>query len=348
VTLGLALVGAAPLARAQPAEISNATVLTLRASRGLAQAVDELAQRAPSPGWVGWMVPPSLERQVCCHDSSGDRGCRLEKSESGTVLKGTARHEVALESPPALLILLRLEAGALDRVRFVSEGCPVDGGDTTLHWITDVDPVESVALLAGLVPDGELDRSSRRLAEGALAAVAHHAHPSADAALGSLLAPERPRRVREQAAFWMGSARPGSLPTLLRLARSDEAARFREHLAFVLTQVEGEAATDGLIAMARQDRSRRVRGQALFWLGQKAGRKAIAALEETLASDPDTEIEKRAVFALSQLPPDEGVPLLIRTARRHSSQAVRKQAFFWLGESRDPRALAFFEEVLTR
>jgi hypothetical protein len=42
------------------------------------------------------------------------------------------------------------------------------------------------------------------------------------------------------------------------------------------------------------------------------------------------------------------VPLLIRTARSHSNRAVRKQAFFWLGESRDPRALAFFEDILIR
>jgi hypothetical protein len=92
VTLGLALVGAAPLARAQPAEISNATVLTLRASRGLAQAVDELAQRAPSPGWVGWKVPAALERLVCCHDRSGDGGCRLEEAPWTTamVVKGMA------------------------------------------------------------------------------------------------------------------------------------------------------------------------------------------------------------------------------------------------------------------
>jgi hypothetical protein len=26
--------------------------------------------------------------------------------------------------------------------------------------------------------------------------------------------------------------------------------------------------------------------------------------------------------------------------------AIRKEAFFWLGDSRDPRALAFIEEVL--
>jgi hypothetical protein len=54
------------------------------------------------------------------------------------------------------------------------------------------------------------------------------------------------------------------------------------------------------------------------------------------------------VFSLSQLPKDEGVPLLIRTARENRNTAVRNQAMFWLGQSQDPRALAFFEEVLRR
>jgi len=27
---------------------------------------------------------------------------------------------------------------------------------------------------------------------------------------------------------------------------------------------------------------------------------------------------------------------------------VRKQAMFWLGQSRDPRALTFFEQILTQ
>jgi hypothetical protein len=49
---------------------------------------------------------------------------------------------------------------------------------------------------------------------------------------------------------------------------------------------------------------------------------------------------------LSQLPKDEGVPLLINVARTHSNPAVKKQAMFWLGQSKDPRALTFFEEIL--
>jgi hypothetical protein len=49
---------------------------------------------------------------------------------------------------------------------------------------------------------------------------------------------------------------------------------------------------------------------------------------------------------LSQLPKDEGVPKLIDVARKHRNPEVRRQAMFWLGQSNDPRALAFFEEVL--
>jgi hypothetical protein len=39
--------------------------------------------------------------------------------------------------------------------------------------------------------------------------------------------------------------------------------------------------------------------------------------------------------------------LLIQVARTNPNPAVRKQAMFWLGQSRDARALAFFEEILT-
>ena len=42
------------------------------------------------------------------------------------------------------------------------------------------------------------------------------------------------------------------------------------------------------------------------------------------------------------------VPKLIDVARSHRDPAVRKQAMFWLGQSRDPRALAFFEQILTQ
>jgi hypothetical protein len=46
------------------------------------------------------------------------------------------------------------------------------------------------------------------------------------------------------------------------------------------------------------------------------------------------------------MPQDEGVPKLIEVATTNHNPEVRKQAMFWLGQSNDPRALAFFEKVL--
>jgi hypothetical protein len=103
-----------------------------------------------------------------------------------------------------------------------------------------------------------------------------------------------------------------------------------------------------IIELARTDSSTHVRGQALFWLSQKAGQKAATAIEDAIENDPETEVKKKAVFALSQLPKDDGVPRWIDVARKNRNKEVRKDAMFWLGQSGDPRALAFFEEVLTK
>jgi HEAT repeat protein len=103
-----------------------------------------------------------------------------------------------------------------------------------------------------------------------------------------------------------------------------------------------------LIATARDDRSTKVRGQALFWLAQKAGKEAVAVITGAIDNDPDTEVKKKAVFALSQLPKDEGVPKLMEVARTNRNPEVRKQAMFWLGQSHDPRAVKFFEDILLK
>jgi hypothetical protein len=108
----------------------------------------------------------------------------------------------------------------------------------------------------------------------------------------------------------------------------------------------GNEPVDTLIAAARDDRRPFVRSQALFWLSQRAGQQAVGAIRDAVDNDPETEVKKKAVFALSQLPKNEGVPLLIEVAQNNRSRDVRKQAMFWLGQSKDPRAVSFFENIL--
>ena len=124
--------------------------------------------------------------------------------------------------------------------------------------------------------------------------------------------------------------------------------RMTDSAVTAIALTEGQQPLNELISIAREGGTANVKGQGLFWLAQRAGQKAVGTITAAIDNDPDTEVKKKAVFALSQLPKDDGVPLLIDQARNNKNPAVRKQAMFWLGQSKDPRALKFFEEILTR
>jgi hypothetical protein len=95
--------------------------------------------------------------------------------------------------------------------------------------------------------------------------------------------------------------------------------------------------------------ARETRKQAVFWLSQEASEEATRGLAE-LAEDArqDQDVREQAVFALSQLPHEQGVPALIKVARTSGDPDVRRKAIFWLGQSEDPRAMALFEDLLTK
>ena len=124
--------------------------------------------------------------------------------------------------------------------------------------------------------------------------------------------------------------------------------RMMDSAVTAIALTEGQQPLNELIAIARDGATATVKGQGLFWLAQRAGQAAVGTITAAIENDPDTEVKKKAVFALSQLPKDQGVPLLIDQARNNKNPAVRTQAMFWLGQSKDPRALKFFEEILTR
>jgi HEAT repeat protein len=149
--------------------------------------------------------------------------------------------------------------------------------------------------------------------------------------------------------FWLTDVRPAESVRWLSSLVTATAERRVASGALGATALHADpAALDWLLGAARTSDSAQVRGQALFWLSQRAGQRAVGTIADAVDRDPDTEVKKRAVFALSQLPADGGVPRLITIARGHSNKAVQKQAFFWLGQSKDPRALAFFADVLGR
>jgi HEAT repeat protein len=148
--------------------------------------------------------------------------------------------------------------------------------------------------------------------------------------------------------WFTGVSATASLDWLTRFTTGDSVRRLQNQAIVAIALHADPAALDRLLAFARDGKDARLRGDALFWVAQRAGAKAMETITGAIDKDPDTEVKKKAVFALSQMPKDEGVPKLIDVARNNRNVEVRRQAMFWLGQSGDPRALKFFEEVLRK
>jgi HEAT repeat protein len=323
-----------------------------------------LVSAQSGPGWIGYSVPvvSRSEGRMCC---TGDTWisdgivftngriatCSLEPSTSTTRRTSDQpaqlQNPVRLEGPENVVVLYRVEDKAVQRIRIVSPDCELDAGGLTIQWLEGVSAPESVKLLSTFVSKAEV--RSDRITDTAISAIAMHKDEAADAALERLGGRDNPEFVRKKVTFWMGNARGHrGFEGVKKIARDDPSEEVRKNAMLGLSQSSDDQSLPELLRFARQDASPKVRGEAIFWLAQKAGQRVANEITASIENDPDTDVKKRAVSALNQLPKDEGIPLLIKVAKTNTNPAVRKQAMFWLGQSRDPRALEFFAEVLSK
>jgi HEAT repeats len=325
----LACLAALPLA-AQPKLLVNAQVDTRSAAAGLDSVFHSLLAVQPQPAWIGYSVPSVR---------NGGLGC--EYVRDGFTSPGV----VHLEPPDHAVILVRVEAGAVTRIRSLSPDCEIDAGGLPVHWLTDVSPAASVSFLATLIPIREIT------GDGALSAIAVHNDPSADAVLDRYLAPNQPETIRLRAVSWMASWRGRhGFEAIKKIIAEDPDGRVRERAVTALGSSKDPEAGPLLISLARGDQNARIREQAVSALvsGRKSIPNAVDTLKAIIATDRDLQVKRRAVSALLSLPDGEGIPILIEVVKTTQDPEVRKQAMNTLGTSRDPRATAFFEEVLKR
>jgi HEAT repeat protein len=156
--------------------------------------------------------------------------------------------------------------------------------------------------------------------------------------------------LRKKAIFSIGSSEDeSSFPTLKSLYESVGPIELRKQIVFAVSISKDKDATAFLITLAKNEPDTEVRKSAIFWMAQKAGQRTLQVLGDIVTGkDENTEVQKAALFAISQRPKDEAIPFLIKVARTHPSAQVRKQAIFWLGQTGDPRAADFLEEILTK
>lgn len=333
--LAAVVVLTAVAAWAQQPKITDAKLTTREASGRLAAEFDAIVQAEAGPAFIGWAAPAlPAKREMCCCTGGGT--CSLDSNQH----YNNSSKDDTRAAPGQFFIFARVEANKVTRLRTYTPECNLTAGGRPVYWLNGVPAAESVALLSRFVVAD--DRT-------ALSALAMHNDPAADRALEGFVAASQPAKLRERAVFWLGAARGRrGYEVLNKLVREDRDDNVRDKAVFALSVSKEAQATDTLLHLARNDASPKIRSRALFWLAQKAGKQVAGTLADAAANDPDEKVKRDAVFALSRLPKEEGIPLLINLARTNRSMVVRKQAMFWLGQSGDPRALSFFEEVLTK
>ena len=356
VAAGLSVLAVCP---AQQPKIINAQVST-RSGANLQQEV----AGTQAATWIGYSIPVA-------HRMSTDWNDGVVRLEGDNGEDHVVQEPKPGEPQPRALVLLRVTAGKVERVQIEDPERQLDGGGLPFVWLSDVRPADSVRVLERAVDasvadapaaDTERDvkrvedRRVRRIQDSGILAIALHDAPEATPALRGFTATKYPEAVREKAAFWLANERGREgLEAIVTLLKSDKDDAFRVKLVFDLTLVKDDAkkdATDELLALAKSDPAPKVRSQAQFWLAQQVAKKAegdpriVSTLGDAARNDPEAAMRKSAVFALSRLPAEQGVPELIQVASTSKDAATRREAIFWLGQSKDPKALAYLEKVV--
>lgn len=328
-------------------------------SAGLFAALTLVAHAEPAPGtvtaamrqdgWLSWRVPiVDGDRVQCCfgdwrRGATPAQGCELEAK--GYQPRNFGSFDGPGQLPPAreLVVYARAERGAIDQVFAVGDSCPVKHS-VKLRTL-EVTEGESLAVLDQVARRGE-----RRDASDALSAIAQHRAATATRVLAQLSTPELPRRLREDALFWLGHARGAEgLTVVTRVAREDADDEVRSRALFAMSQSREPGRLAAIEQVLRAEQDPDVRREGYFAVSQTGLPGARAILEQAARTEREKDAISGAVFGLSQLPDGAGVDAMIALAKRRDLEPkVRREALFWLGESKDPRASAALDEILTR
>jgi hypothetical protein len=320
---------------AQPKKLVDAQVQNRAVpSGGLAKQIQSLMTTQPQPAWAAYTVPAARGRNFGCDQYWRDN----EFAVAGGV--------VHLEPPREIMILFRFHNNQVSQIRTLAPDCDISAGGATFYWLTGVQAGESVAMLTGYAKP--LPAYQNNLMESAVSAIGYHAGTAAESTLEKFLtARDQPEQVRIRAARWLASTRGKRGVEILKpVIASDQYERVRRSAVQALGSSAEPEAVEILIGAARNDRSSSIRTEALRVLARKGGPKAVAVITTAIDSDPERDVRRNAISTLKSMGDGEGIPLLIQAARSNKDPEVRKHAMSQLGQSRDPRAVAFFEEVL--
>ena len=218
--------------------------------------------------------------------------------------------------------------------------------EQAVFWLSQVPGERSTTLLEEILRGN----GNEEIKDKALFALSQKGEGRAQAILRDFAGRESENvDLRDKAIFWLGQRRAQENTTFLRdlynrLTNED----LKKKILFSLSQQKGAGNDRWLMDIAVNPReSLELRKKALFWAGQiGVATSEFAGLYDRMN---DTELKDQIIFVFSQRGRDPAaMDKLFAIARADRDPDLRKKAIFWLGQSRDPRAQKFLEDLINR
>jgi len=219
--------------------------------------------------------------------------------------------------------------------------------EQAVFWLGQVRSDRAVPLLEDLLKNSK----DNEIKNKALFALSQQSAPRAGQVLRDFAEREtEDQELREQAIFWLGQKRSEDNATYLKgLYSRVKTDALKEKIIFSLSQQRNFGNAEWIMKIALDPKeSIEMRKQALFWAGQNGGAstESFASLYDKMT---DSEIKEQLIFVLSQRGRDgKALEKLMDIAKTDKDKELRSKAVFWLGQSRDPRAAKFLEDLISK
>lgn len=213
-----------------------------------------------------------------------------------------------------------------------------------VHWIGERDTPAAFDALTQIYSSEQSPEVKRQL----LHAFAESKDPRAFAKLAEIARnPTESKDLRRHAVHSMSGNRTGAaLEELLKLYERDADSSIRRVILQVLMEMDDPRARAKVLEAARSGPDVGVRRAAIHRLSESKDPQTFETLIGMYDAETDLEVKRQLLHAFANSKRKRGLQKLMDVARRDPNVALRKEAVHWLGESNDPDALKFLEELL--
>jgi len=190
-----------------------------------------------------------------------------------------------------------------------------------------------------------INDKDEEVAKAAVFGISQARNPQSKQILTELATSSTSLEIKKAAIFGLvQSEGDAAIDQLIKIYDTDREPEIGKQITFALAQTGSPRAAAKLLEIAKTGYDPEVRKQAIFWLGQRPN--SAELLISLYDSESDQETKGQILFALSQSGGKAGLKKLLDVASHDKSVDLRKRAIFWLGQSQDPEAQKFLEDIL--